>query len=150
MKIIATIIATFFTQWKRVKWNHCVKVRQFVNLVFHQWDQSLAPRTSVVSPPRFVRLAASRSCTMPVSVPTIQLLLFFVYLFFFGQRIRLFPREHVEFPAKRGRKEACAAGENCQTVVTSASVCRWLMAVIFLRIRWPDRGRHGTYIVCCI
>lgn len=78
---------------------------------------------------------------MPVSLP-VQLLFFFVYFFFFpllGQRIRLsFRGKHAEFPAKCGRKEARAAGENCQTVVTSAPVCRWLMTVIFCRIRWPD------------
>lgn len=95
----------------------------------------------------FCSLAASRSRTMPVSLPIVQLLLFFVYPFFFGQRIRLFLWEHVEFPAKRGRKEACAAGENCQTVVTSASVCRWLMTVIFRRIRWPAVGTRLTLSV---
>ena len=55
--------------------------------------------------------------------------------------------EHVAFLAKcshhpwiparypRQNPEASGAEKNCQTVVTSATVCRWLMAVIFLRIR---------------
>lgn len=75
-------------------------------------DQSLASRTSAVSPPRFVRLAASRSRTMPVSLPIVQLLLFFVYPFFFGQRIRLFPREHVEFPCKARAQRGVRRGRD--------------------------------------
>ena len=59
--------------------------------------------------------------------------------------------EHVAFLAKcshhpwiparypRQNPEASGAEKNCQTVVTSATVCRWLMAVIFLRI-WMTQG----------
>jgi len=104
LKIIAIIIAALFTQWRSVKRNHCVKARQFVNLVFHQRVRSLAPRTSAVSPPRFVRFTTPRSRTMPVSLPIVQLLLFFIYLFSLVKESASFRENTWNSRVRRGRK----------------------------------------------
>lgn len=137
------MIPTLSAHWC-VKQNHRVaKARQFVNLVFHREDTNLSRRRQTRFHLRVLfvlryRVAAHNAGFFSSAIAS----LFRLFLFFsplLGQRIRLsFRGKHAEFPAKCGRKEARAAGENCQTVVTSAPVCRWLMTVIFRRIRWPD------------
>lgn len=71
---------------------------------------------------------------------------FFFSVFFFRESFASFTRgtrgipckvqpPSARYPRRQNPEEASGAEKNCQTVVTSATVCRWLMAVIFLRIR---------------